>query len=71
MDMTTSQPAPGDPASWLTIDKLFDEATQAAASGTLRGARFDPTFDYPSELDLAGPPDASGSVFASGLLLLP
>jgi hypothetical protein len=70
-DLVTGQAAPGDPASWPTIDKLFDEAMQAAADGSLRDAKFDPTFDFPTELDLAGPPDASGSVFASSLLLLP
>jgi len=70
-DVATGQAAPGDPASWATIDKLFDQASQASASRTLRGIQFDPTFDYPTEIDLAGPPDASGSIFASGLLLLP
>ena len=70
-DMTTGQIAPGDPSSWPTIDKLFDEATQAAANGSLRDVKFDATFDFPSELDLSGPPDASGSVFATRLLLLP
>jgi hypothetical protein len=70
-DLVTGQAAPGDPASWPTIDMLFDEAVQAAANGSLRGATFDPTFDFPRELDFAGPPDASGSVFASRLLLLP
>src|SRR5512138_1837611 len=70
-DLVTGQSAPGDPASWPTIDKLFDKAMQAAADGSLRNATFDPTLDFPTELDLAGPPDASGSVFASRLLLLP
>lgn len=66
-DMTTGQAAPGPGSAWPTIDALFDEATQAATEGSLRGIRFDPTLDYPTEIDLAGPPDASGSVFASGL----
>jgi hypothetical protein len=70
-DLVTGQAAPGDPASWPTIDKLFDEAAQAAADGTLRDAKFDPTLDFPTELDLGGPPDASGSIFVSRLLLLP
>jgi Family of unknown function (DUF6174) len=70
-DAVTGQAEPGAPASWPTIDKLFDEAMEAAADGSLRGARFDPALDYPTEIDLAGPPDASGSVFASGLLPLP
>ena len=70
-DLATGQAAPGEPASWPTIDKLFDEAMQAATDGALRGAKFDPTLDFPTELDLAGPPDASGSVFASRVLMLP
>lgn len=70
-DLVTGQAAPGDPASWPTIDKLFDEAMQASANGSLRDVKFDPTFDFPTELDLAGPPDASGSILASRLLLLP
>jgi len=70
-DLVTGQAAPGDPASWPTIDRLFDEAMQAADDGSLRSATFDPTFDFPTELDLAGPPDASGAVFASRLVLLP
>lgn len=70
-DLVTGQAAPGDAANWPTIDKLFDEAMQAAGDGSLRDAKFDPTLDFPTELDLAGPPDASGSIFASRLLLLP
>lgn len=70
-DVATGQPAPGDPASWPTIDTLFDQASQASANRALRGIQFDPTFDYPTEIDLAGAPDASGSIFASGLSLLP
>jgi hypothetical protein len=70
-DVAAGQPAPGDPASWPTIDKLFDQASQASTNRTLRTIRFDPTFDYPTEIDLAGPPDASGSIVASGLSLLP
>jgi hypothetical protein len=71
MDLTTGQSAPGTPSSWPTIDALFDQAARAESAGSLRNARFDPTFDYPAELDLAGLPDASGSVFASRLQLLP
>ena len=70
-DLTIGQAAPGPASAWPTIDALFDEATQAATEGSLRGIRFDPTLDYPTEIDLAGPPDASGSVFASGLQALP
>jgi hypothetical protein len=70
-DVAAGQAAPGDPASWPTIDKLFDQASQASTNRALRAIRFDPTFDYPTEIDLAGPPDASGSIFASGLLLVP
>jgi hypothetical protein len=44
---------------------------QAADAGMLRGVRFDPVLGYPTEIDLDGPPDASGSVFATGLRALP
>lgn len=66
-DEATGEPAPGPLDHWPTIDSLFDEATQASANGTLRGITYDPVLDYPSRIDLAGPPDASGSVSASGL----
>ena len=61
----------GEPAdsltTWPTIDELFDRAERAAADGVLRDVRFDPRFDYPSEIDLAGPPDASGSLVVTQL----
>jgi len=60
------------PATYFpTIDQLFDRAMQAEANQSLKGARFDPRLDYPTELDFAGPPDASGSVFASNLQPIP
>jgi hypothetical protein len=70
-DLTTNQQMPEPPSTWPTIDQLFDQAEHASEAGTLRSIRFDPTFDFPAQMDLAGPPDASGSVFASGLLLPP
>ena len=66
----TGEPA-GELTVWPTIDKLFDRAQQAAAAGTLRDVRFDPQLDYPSEIDLAGPPDASGSLIVTQLQPLP
>jgi hypothetical protein len=66
-DVATGKAELGAPTQWPTIEALFDKAVQAAAAGSLGGVRFDPTLDYPTEIDLNGPPDASGSVFASGL----
>ena len=56
-----------DPADLPSVDRLFDMAEGAARSGTLRAIAFDPVLGYPTRMDLAGPPDASGSVFAVGL----
>ncbi len=70
-DVATGQPVADSATRWPTVDQLFDQAVQAAAAGTLRGARYDPTYSYPTELDLAGPPDASGSLLASALAPLP
>ena len=56
-----------DPADLPSIDRLFDMAEQAARDGTLEAIEFDSRLGYPARMDLAGPPDASGSVFAVGL----
>ena len=60
----TGQPASESPNEFPTIDELFDQAAQAARDHTLRAVAFDPQLAYPRRLDVAGPPDASGSVFA-------
>jgi hypothetical protein len=65
--VATGEPVPGQVSEWPTIDQLFDHAAQAARDGRLRGVRFDPRFDFPAEIDLAGPPDASGSLYATNL----
>jgi len=70
-DLTTGQALAVTPQQWPTIDDLFDDAQRAADSGSLTQVLFDATLDYPSEIDIAGPPDASGSVFAAGLAALP
>jgi Family of unknown function (DUF6174) len=67
----TGAPAPGPLSQWPTIDALFDRGEAAQHAGALRDAAFDASLDYPTELDLNGPPDASGSVFASDLRPLP
>jgi hypothetical protein len=54
-------------AMFPTLDGLFDQAEAALAAGTLTAI----TLDFPSRLDLAGPADGSGSIFASGLQPLP
>ena len=70
-DVATGQVVTDTVVRWPTIDQLFDQAAQAAAAGTLRGARYDAAYGYPTELDLAGPPDASGALMAIGLAPLP
>ena len=70
-DVATGEPMAGPLTTWPTVAALFDEVTKAADAGMLRGVRFDPVLGYPTEIDLNGPPDASGSVFATGLRALP
>jgi hypothetical protein len=50
-----------------TVDGLFDMALAGFSNGSLTAISFDPALGYPLRLDLAGPPDASGSIFASNL----
>ena len=62
-----SEPMP-QPATFLpTVDELFDRAVAASSAGALTGISFDPRLHFPTEMDLAGPPDASGSLFVSDL----
>ena len=67
----TGQPVPGSAARLPTIDGLFDLAEQAARDHRLGGILFDPLLHYPQRIDLAGPPDASGSEFAAHVQRLP
>lgn len=70
-DLTTGQTLAVTPQRWPTIDDLFDDAQRAADAGALTNVLFDGQLDYPSEIDVSGPPDAGGSVFAAGLVALP
>ena len=70
-DLTTGQTLAVAPQRWPTIDHLFDDAQRAADSGSLTRVLFDGTLDYPSEIDIAGPPDASGAEFATEVVALP
>jgi hypothetical protein len=67
----TGQPATGSPGRVPTIDALFDLAMQAARDHRLGAVRFDPRLHYPVRIDLAGPPDASGSELAAHVQRLP
>ena len=67
----TGQPVPGSPPRLPTIDALFALAEQAARDHRLSGILFDPLLHYPVRIDLAGPPDASGSEFAAHVQRLP
>ncbi|HET7549738.1 MAG TPA: DUF6174 domain-containing protein [Gemmatimonadaceae bacterium] len=62
-----SEPTLEPASSFPTIDQLFDRAEDAGAEGLLTDIAFDPQLHFPTEMDIAGPPDASGSVFASNL----
>ena len=68
-DVATDSMLPA--AAFPTIDELFARALAAQSEGSLLAIAFDSTFAYPSRIDLAGPPDASGSIRASDLQLLP
>src|SRR5882672_12395200 len=65
--VATGQPVPGSPSGFPTIDALFGAAERALRNGALSGITFDPRLHYPLRIDFAGPPDASGSVFAARL----
>lgn len=70
-DVATGQAMPEPLETWPTIDRLFDEAETAAASGALKSITYDSQYGYPTAMDLAGPPDASGRIYAANLSPLP
>jgi len=59
------QPASGRPSDWPTIDQLFARAASARTGGALSGIRYDSRYDFPTQIDISGPPDAGGSLFAT------
>ncbi len=48
-----------------SVDGLFELAISGIDGGILTTIRFDRNLSYPTRLDLAGSPDATGSIFAS------
>ena len=70
INLSTGQP---DTAVWRfpTIETLFQSAQGASQSGSLSNVSFNLVLHYPTEIDIAGPPDAGGSLFASNLAALP
>jgi hypothetical protein len=52
---------------WPTIDQLFDRARAAEQAGSLTSIEYDPVRAYPTRIQIAGPPDASGAYVASNL----
>ena len=70
-DAATGAAMQGSLATWPTIDRLFDEARQAAQDGALSAIRYDPQYGYPTEIDISGPPDASGAIYAQNLVPAP
>jgi uncharacterized protein DUF6174 len=69
--VATSDSVPMAATILPTIDALFALAIQARESGRLQSIQFDPTFGFPTRLVLSGNPDASGSITASTIELLP
>jgi hypothetical protein len=67
----TSDPVPVPAASLATVDTLFARAIAAREAGALTSAEFDPQLDYPTRLQISGPPDASGAILASNLQPVP
>ncbi len=58
------------PMAWGVIpsmDELFDRAIGAADDGSLTAIQFDSALGHPIRIDIAGPPDAGGSIFVSNL----
>jgi len=64
-EVATGQPMPQPLTQWPTVEKLFDGAVGATH------VTYDARYHYPAEIDLSGPPDASGSSLASDLVPLP
>ncbi len=71
MDITTGDSAVSNVASFPTIDGLFDGALAAIAVKSLASIAFDPTYSYPTRIDILGAPDATGTILASNLQLVP
>ena len=69
--VATNDSVPIEAAQLPTIDELFATAFSASQEGRLSAARFDPAFGFPTELTIAGPPDASGVIAASSIELEP
>lgn len=58
------------PIAWgivPSVDGLFSMALGAADGGSLTAILFDSALGHPTRIDIAGPPDAAGSIFASNL----
>lgn len=58
------------PIAWgviPTMDGLFNLAIAASDNGSLTAIRFDAALGHPIRIDIAGPPDAGGSIFVSNL----
>lgn len=69
--VATNDSVPVPPGTLPTIDGLFAIAMSAWHDGRLTGAEFDPDLGFPTRIDIAGPPDAAGSLTASGIEFLP
>ena len=66
----TGDTVPGSPAWLPTINGLFDRAVTGYNAGNLTAISYDPELGYPRRMDISGPPDAAGSVFAAQVVPL-
>lgn len=69
--VATGDSVPAPPATFATIDGLFNYAIAGVGDGSLTNIEADASLSYPRRLDFRGPPDASGSLLASNLQVLP
>ncbi len=69
--VATGEPASASPTDFPTIDKLFDQAADAARDHRLRAISFDGQLSYPRRMDLDGAPDARGSLIATQVQPIP
>lgn len=69
--VASGEPVPGPASQLPTIDTLFAQSLALVRSGNLKRIAFDASRGYPSSIDIAGPPDASGRLAATNLQRLP
>ena len=66
----TGDTVPASLAGLPTINGLFDWAVADYNAGHLTAISYDAELGYPKRMDISGPPDAAGSVFAAQVVPL-